>query len=81
MLHDMTEAVAAVQRAVKTSIQSYEPRLKNVQVRHVRNEDAQGMPAMMFEISGHLLLPDGRRQAVRIGTAVDEHGRVELTEI
>lgn len=81
LLHDITEAVGAVQRGVKASIQAYEPRLKNVQVRHVRNTNASGMPAMMFEISGHIVLADGRRQAVRIGTTLDEKGNVELQEL
>jgi type VI secretion system protein len=73
LLHDMTEAVALIQRGVKTSIQLYEPRLKNVQIRHVRNTNAAGMPAMTFEISGHIVLSDGRRQPLRMGTSMDEH--------
>lgn len=81
LLHDVTEAVAAVQRGVKASIQLYEPRLKNVQIRHVRNSNSLGQPAMMFEISGHIILADGRRQALRIGTALDEKGNVELQEL
>jgi type VI secretion system protein len=81
ILHDMTEAVGVVQRAVKASIQQYEPRLKNVQVRHVRNENAMGQPSMVFEITGHIVLADGRKQPVRIGTTMDEHGNVELEEL
>lgn len=81
LLHDMTEAGALIQRGVKTSIQLYEPRLKNVQIRHVRNTNAAGMPAMTFEISGHIVLSDGRRQPLRMGTSMDEHGNVELQEL
>ncbi|NUP11509.1 MAG: type VI secretion system baseplate subunit TssE [Polyangiaceae bacterium] len=81
LLHDMTEAIAVIQRSVKTSIQMYEPRLKNVQIRHVRNTNEVGQPAMMFEISGHLVLADGRRQPLRIGTTMDEHGNVEIQEL
>ncbi len=81
LLHDITEAVATVQRGVKASMQQYEPRLKNTQVRHVRSSNDAGMPAMVFEISGHIVLADGKRQALRIGTTLDEKGNVELQEL
>jgi len=81
LLHDITEAVALVQRGVKASIQLYEPRLKNVQIRHVRNNNSLGQPGMNFEISGHIMMADGRRQPVRIGTTLDEHGNVDLQEL
>ncbi len=81
LLHDMSEAVGLMQRGVKASIQLYEPRLKNVQIRHVRNTNDVGMPAMIFEVSGHILLPDGRRQPVRIGASLDEHGNAQLQEM
>lgn len=80
-MHDMTEAVACVQRAVKSSLQQYEPRLKNVQVRHVRNDVASGQPAMVFEVTGHIVLSDGRKQPVRIGTSLDDRGNVELQDL
>lgn len=81
LLHDLPEAIALIQRGVKASMQQYEPRLKNVQIRHVRNSNEVGQPAMTFEISGHILLADGRRQPIRIGTSLDEHGNVELQEL
>ncbi len=81
LLHEMTEAIALTQRAVKHSLQTYEPRLKNVQVRHVRNENALGQPSMVFEITGHIVLADGRKQALRIGTTVDGDGVVNLEEL
>ena len=81
LLHDVTETVATLQRAVKASIQAYEPRLKNVQVRHVRSEVSTGQPGLVFEISGHIVLADGRKQPVRIGTTLDEHGKVAMEEM
>lgn len=81
LMHDVTEAIALIQRGVKASIQLYEPRLKNVQIRHVKNSNDTGQMAMMFEISGHIMLADGRRQPLRIGTSMDEHGNVELQEL
>lgn len=78
--HDIAEGAAALQRGIKLSIQLYEPRLKNVQVRLLKNE-IPGQPGMLFEVSGHILLSDGRRQPLRIGSSVDEKGRIELTEL
>jgi type VI secretion system protein len=81
LMHDMTEAVATVQRAAKQSIHLYEPRLKNCQVRHLHIDNSNGQPSMVFEITGHILLADGRKQPVRIGTALDDHGNVSLQEL
>lgn len=80
MLHDLTEAGAMLQRQLKASISAYEPRLKNVQVRLLKSEVA-GQPGLLFEVSGHIILDDGRRQAVRIGTQFNDKGQVEVAEI
>src|SRR3954468_10799604 len=40
VLYDFPDAVGIMQRAIKNSIQTYEPRLKNVQVRHLKNDYA-----------------------------------------
>lgn len=77
MLHDFPDAIGMVQRAIKNSIQNYEPRLKNVQVRHIKNEQMQAM-VLEFEITGQLHYPDGRRSALRFSTAVDQSGNVKL---
>lgn len=79
LLHDLNEASATLQRQLKASLQNYEPRLKNVQVRMVRAE-VQGQPGLLFEISGHIILDDGRRQPVRFGTQLDDKGRLEISE-
>ena len=81
LLHEVNEAVAVTQRAVKHSLQTYEPRLKNVQVRHIRNDSGSGNPVMLFEITGHIVLEDGRKQPLRISTSVDDHGNVKLEEL
>jgi len=77
MLHDFPDAIGMVQRAIKNSIQNYEPRVKNVQVRHIKNEAMQTM-VLEFEITGQLHYPDGRRSALRFSTAVDQSGNVKL---
>ncbi|UQA55631.1 type VI secretion system baseplate subunit TssE [Polyangium aurulentum] len=77
VLHDFPDAVGIVQRAIKNSIQQYEPRLKNVQVRHVKNE-AMGSMVLEFEITGQIHYPDGRRSGLRFSTAVDQSGNVKV---
>ena len=80
LLHDMSEAIATVQRAVKQSIQNYEPRLKNVQVRPMKME-GNGQTGMLFEITGHIIAPDGRRQPLRFTTAMDDKCQLTVDEI
>jgi type VI secretion system protein len=70
VLYDFPEAIGIMQRAIKNLLQTYEPRLKNVQVRHVKNEFVHEM-FLEFEITGQVAYPDGRRQQVRFTTQVD----------
>jgi type VI secretion system protein len=77
ILHDFPDAIGLMQRAIKNSVQLYEPRLKNVQVRHIKNE-AMHMMILEFEITGQLQHQDGRRQALRFGASVDQSGNVKL---
>lgn len=76
VLHDFPDAIGIVQRAIKNSIQQYEPRLKNVQVRHIKNEVTHNM-MLEFEITGQIQYPDGRRTGFRFSTAVDTSGNVK----
>jgi len=78
MLHDFPDAVGIVQRAIKNSIQQYEPRLKNVQVRQLKTDAMQSM-VLEFEITAQLHYPDGRRQQLRFGASVDHSGNVKMT--
>jgi type VI secretion system protein len=77
ILYDFPDAVGITQRAIKNSIQTYEPRLKNVQVRHLKNDYAHEM-ILQFEITAQLQLPDGRRQSLRFATNVDGSGNVKV---
>src|SRR6185369_8890002 len=77
ILYDFPDAVGIMQRAIKNSIQTYETRLKNVQVRHIKNEGAHEM-ILQFEITAQLQLPDGRRQSMRFSTAVSGNGNVKV---
>jgi type VI secretion system protein len=77
VLYDFPDAIGIMQRALKNTIQTYEPRLKNVQVRHVKSEVIGDM-ILQFEITAQLQLPDGRRQALRFTTGVDGSGNVKV---
>jgi type VI secretion system protein len=77
VLYDFPDAIGIMQRALKNTIQQYEPRLKNVQVRHLKNE-LTGEMTLQFEITAQLNLPDGRRQSLRFATAVDGSGNVKV---
>lgn len=80
LLHDMGEAVKETIRAVKHSIQTYEPRLKNVQVRQL-SSDVPGTVGMLLEISGHIVLADGKRQAVRFASNINEKLQLTIDEM
>jgi type VI secretion system protein len=78
VLHDFPDAIAMIQRSLKACIQQYEPRLKNVQVRHVKG-DALAQMVLEFEITGQFQMPDGRRQSLRLGASMDGSGNVRLS--
>jgi len=78
ILYDFPDAVGIMQRSIKNCIQTYEPRLKNVQVRHIKNEFAHEM-IIQFEITAQLFLPDGSRKSLRFSTSVDPSGNVNLS--
>jgi type VI secretion system protein len=77
VLYDFPDAIGIMQRALKNTIQTYEPRLKNIQVRHLKNDLAAEM-ILQFEITAQLTLPDGRRQSLRFATMVDGSGNVKV---
>ena len=77
VVHDFPDAIGIVQRSLKNTIQVYEPRLRNVQVRHVKNETS--LLTLEFEITAQYQLPDGRRVPLRFGLGVDGSSNVSVT--
>src|SRR5271155_1489871 len=57
VLYDFPDAIGIMQRALKNTIQQYEPRLKNVQVKHLKSDINHEM-VLSFEITAQLHLPD-----------------------
>jgi type VI secretion system protein len=77
VVHDFPDAIGIVQRSLKNTIQTYEPRLRNVQVRHVKNEQTN-LLTLEFEITAQYQLPDGRRVPLRFGLGVDGSSNVTV---
>ena len=78
LAHDFPDAIGIMQRAIKNTVLTYEPRLKNVQVRHIKNESPHTL-LLEFELTAQLQLPDGRRQAIRFSTSVDGSSNVTVS--
>ena len=64
------------QRALKATLTTYEPRLKNVQVRGTKFDLTE--MRFEFEITGTIQNADGRRTALRIGLGVDSGSRIRI---
>ncbi len=71
----MPLSVAGFVSAIRVTIETHEPRLSNVRVRHAPGTD-RGM-ALRFEISGLVQDEDGRTN-VRFETYADEEGRMKV---
>jgi|SRR5690554_1292022 len=71
--HQMPEAVSALVRSIKSAINVYEPRLKNLNVRPIPTEDPL---TLGFEISARL--DDRRRTLVRFSTSLDGRHRFRV---
>jgi len=77
LMHDFPDALGIMQRAIKNSILTYEPRLKNVQVRAITGDELNQM-FVYFEITAQIVYPDGRRAPVRFSTRIDESSNVKV---
>jgi len=69
------DAVLALRKIIRNSLEKYEPRLRRVKVRHLPDEDDPLM--LRFEITAQLVL-DGNSTPVRFETAVGHNGRVKV---
>ncbi len=74
-LHSIPFGTGEICEALREVISTYEPRLRNVRVEPVVDEDAS--IALRFEVTGRLALP-GARDAVRFSTRIRPGGHVEI---
>ena len=73
MLHDFPDAIADMARAIKNTIQRYEPRLTNVRVRHLRTETM----TLYYEISADLRRDLGQ-ESIQFQTSVEASRKVSV---
>ena len=74
LVHTFPSAIQTLQAAMRATVLEYEPRLRNVSVRHVPDEDPL---VLRFEISGQ---PADRsaRGVLRFRTQMSPGGKVEV---
>ena len=75
VVHSYPSALQKIQTSIRTAIQEYEPRLKNVVVVHV--PDVHEPAALKFEITAQLA-QRGSREVLRFRTRVGAGGQLEL---
>jgi len=73
LIHSFPKGVPTLAASIRTTILAYEPRLKNVSVRHVPDDDVQ---RLKFEITAQLA--DGPKTTVRFRTEVSPSGQVTV---
>lgn len=69
------DSIADVQKAIRITIEKYEPRLKNVQVEHVG--EGVNLQTLKFKITAQLADRKGR-DSLSFETVVDPSGEVQL---
>jgi type VI secretion system protein len=73
LIHSFPKGIPTLAASIRSTILTYEPRLKNVSVRHVPDDDVQ---RLKFEITAQLA--DGPRTTVRFRTEVSPTGQVTV---
>lgn len=74
IVHDLPASIIRLQDSIRTTILTYEPRLKNVTVRFVPGSDPL---RLNFEIAARL--DDDKRRIVRFETNLTAGGRVTVS--
>ena len=73
MVHAFPDAIAEMARAIRATIQNYEPRLANVKLTHVPAADL----TLRYEITA-FLVADGAKVPVQFETRLDETRRITV---
>ncbi|MDQ1316360.1 MAG: type secretion system protein [Candidatus Poribacteria bacterium] len=69
------DSITDVQKAIRTTIEKYEPRLKNVQVEHIG--EGADLQTLKFKITAQLADKKGR-DSVYFETVIDPTGEVQV---
>ncbi len=75
VVHDFPDAIAGMRKAIKTTVEKYEPRLRRVNIKHVASPDDP--LALHFEITGELVTEE-ERASVWFETRIDGTGAVQV---
>ena len=69
------DSIADVQKAIRTTIEKYEPRLKNVQVEHIG--EGADLQTLKFKITAQLADKKGK-DSIYFETVIDPTGEVQV---
>lgn len=75
LVHNFPGAVQVLQRAIRETILAFEPRIKQVTVRHVPSEDPL---TLRYEITGQSANSRGGRGSLRLTTQMSAGGHVNV---
>jgi len=75
VIHNFPDAIQGMRRAIKTTIEKYEPRLRRVSVKHL--ESADDPLALRYEITAELITEEGK-SSIWIQTRIDRSGEVDV---
>ena len=75
LINQFPDGVNVIRRAIRDSIERYEPRLRRVSVKQVRNEDDP--LDLRFTISASMILDDGEEPVV-FETLIGDSGQVRV---
>jgi type VI secretion system protein len=75
LVHSFPESIRFMEKAIRTTIEKYEPRLSGVRVRHAPLEDE--VFSLHFEVTA-VLVPSSSRKPVQFETRVDNNGEVTV---
>jgi type VI secretion system protein len=75
LVHSFPEAIAIMRREIRESIEKYEPRLRNVVITHVRDEDDPFH--LNFDIRAELVT-ERDKTPVAFRTTLDATGRAKV---
>jgi type VI secretion system protein len=73
MLHAFPDAIAEMARAIRHTLQTYEPRLSNVRVKHIPTEDM----TLRYELTAQLVTKSSK-VPVEFETSIDPSRRITI---